>query len=338
MTLDTTTSSVRPSSRRFLVTGAAGFVGSQLVEALLDAGHAVTGIDAFVDSYAEHRKRRNLLRACAHPAFTFAEVDLRVDDLAPWLDGVDVVVNEAAFAGLPRSWTDLDAYVTCNLLAVGRLVAASLAAGVERLLQISTSSVYGRDAVGDETAPTRPVSPYGISKLAAEQLVLAHVTAHGLPATILRYFSIYGPRQRPDMAYHVFVERLRRGEPLTVYGDGHQSRSNTYVDDCVRATVAAVDGGEVGEVYNIGGGQEIELLDAIDVLADALGTTPRLEHAPARIGDQRRTCADTSRARDAFGYEPRVPPEEGLRRQVAWHLAELVDVPARAHVPTGAVA
>ena len=331
--MDATTRPTYP--RRVLVTGAAGFVGSHLVEALLARGDAVVGLDGFVDSYPRERKVHNLVRALAHPAFTFGEVDLRTGELRPWLEGVDVVVNEAAFAGLPRSWTDLDAYVGCNLLALERLVAAALAAGVERFVQVSTSSVYGRDAVGDETTPTCPVSPYGISKLAAEQLVLAHVVAHDLPATILRYFSIYGPRQRPDMAYHIFVERLRRGLPLDVYGDGHQSRSNTFVADCVQATVAAIDRGAVGEVYNIGGGEEIELLAAIDILADELGVTPQLDHRPPRIGDQRRTCADTSRAREALGYQPRVSPDAGLRRQVGWHLAELPVAPAM--VP-GAVA
>lgn len=324
--------------RRVLVTGAAGFIGSHLVEALLAAGNDVIGIDAFVDSYSQARKCRNLEVARTHPGFTFGEVDLRTDELRPWLEDVDVVVNEAAFAGLPRSWTDLDAYVGCNVLAVERLVTAALASEVDRFVQVSTSSVYGFDAVGDETTPTRPVSPYGITKLAAEQLVQAHVLAHDLPATILRYFSIYGPRQRPDMAYHIFVERLRRGQPLTVYGDGRQSRSNTYVDDCVRGTVAAIDGAEVGEVYNVGGGEEIELLEAIEVLADALGTVARIEHGPPRIGDQRRTCADTSRARDAFGYVAQVSPAEGLRRQVEWHLAELTAAPSTTPLVTEAVA
>ncbi len=331
--MDLTTTDRR--QRRVLVTGAAGFVGSHLVETLLARGHAVVGLDAFVDSYPRERKLRNLVPALGHPSFTFGEVDLRTDELGPWLEGVDAVVNEAAFAGLPRSWTDLDSYVSCNLLALERLVGASLAAGVDRFVQVSTSSVYGRDAVGDETTPTDPVSPYGISKLAAEQLVQAHVAAHDLPATILRYFSIYGPRQRPDMAYHIFVERLRRDLPLVVYGDGRQSRSNTFVDDCVEATIAAIDQGAVGEVYNVGGGEEIELLGAIDILADELGTTPRLDHQPSRIGDQRRTCADTSRAREVLGFVPRVPPDVGLRHQVAWHLDELPDT---SHALTGAVA
>ena len=144
----------------------------------------------------------------------------------------------------------------------------------------------------------------------------------GLPAVILRYFSIYGPRQRPEMAYAAFTEALLDGRSLTVYGDGDQSRSNTFVSDCVAGTVAALDGGAAGEIYNIGGGEEIKLLDAIGIIADELGVEPRIAFGPARVGDQRRTAADVSKARRELGYEPRVGPDEGLRRQVAWHVAE----------------
>ena len=319
----TTTPPTETDGRRYLVTGAAGFIGSHLVEALLERGHRVVGIDGFVDSYEREVKVQNLLGALGDRHFEFVELDLRTDDVRPWVEDVDVVVNEAAFAGLPRSWTDVESYVGCNLLAVQRLVVAALDAGVSRFVQASTSSVYGLNAVGDERMATEPISPYGISKLAAEQLIQAHVVAHGLPATILRYFSIYGPRQRPDMAYHIFIERLRRGLPVTVFGDGRQSRSNTFVADCVAGTLAAVDRGEVGTVYNIGGGAEIELLDAIEIIADELGVHPRIEHRPPRPGDQRRTCADTSRARETFDYRPTVDPEDGLRAQVRWHLEQL---------------
>lgn len=306
---------------RILVTGVAGFVGSHLAERLLADGHEVVGLDSFTDYYPRLIKERNLAGLQGTDRFTFHELDLRHDRLEPSLDGVEAVVNQAAMAGLMRSWTDLDAYAGCNLLGLQRLIEASRAAGVRRFVQISTSSVYGTDAVGGEETPTRPVSPYGVTKLAAENLLLAHVAVHGFPATILRYFSIYGPRQRPDMAYHIFTEALIDGRPIVVYGDGLQSRSNTYVSDAVEATVSAIEGAAVGEIYNVGGGEEIALLEAIGVIAGELGVEPSIRHEHARPGDQRRTWADTTRAREAFGYQPRVTPSVGLAEQVRWQLS-----------------
>jgi nucleoside-diphosphate-sugar epimerase len=303
---------------RVVVTGAAGFIGSHVVDALLAGGHDVVGVDCFTDAYARSAKEANLAPARQHPRFGFHELDLRVGDLAPVVAGADVVVNEAATPGLDPSWTDFDAYQSCNLTAVHRLIEASAAAGVPRVVQASTSSVYGADATGDESSPTRPVSPYGVTKLAAEHLLLAHHEVHGFPVTILRYFSVYGPRQRPDMAYRIFCERLVRGEPITVYGDGSQVRANTYVDDCVAATLAAIDRGRAGAVYNIGGGRPVALRDAIATLAAVLGVEPVVRHEPARPGDQRRTEAHTTKAAAELGWAPVVEPEDGLAREAAW--------------------
>jgi len=306
---------------RVLVTGAAGFIGSHVCEKLLVLGHEVVGIDAFVDYYPREAKERNLREFAAHPRFSFSEVDLRVDSLDECLDGVDAVVNEAAMAGLMRSWSDLDAYVSCNINGLQRLIEACQRAGVSRFVQASTSSVYGRDAVGNEAQPTRPVSPYGVTKLAAEHLLAAHVAASDFPAVILRYFSVYGPRQRPDMAYHIFIDAMLGGRPITVYGNGLQSRSNTYIDDCVGATVNALMHGDVGEAYNIGGGDEITLHRAIELIAEAADATPQIRYEAARPGDQARTWADTEKARQAFGYRPSVKPSVGLREQVEWQAA-----------------
>jgi nucleoside-diphosphate-sugar epimerase len=303
---------------RILVTGAAGFIGSHLSERLVADGHSVVGVDAFVPYYARELKVANIQALRTNPGFEFHELDLRTDDLGPVLSGVDAVIHEAATPGLPRSWTDFELYVSCNVSATQRLLEAVSQAGVSRYVQVSTSSVYGREAVGDETVPVRPISPYGVTKLAAEHLALAYRDLHGLPVVILRYFSIYGPRQRPDMAYNIMTEAMLDGAPITVFGDGEQSRSSTYVEDCVAGTIGALEGGRDGEVYNLGGGVEITLLEAIAFLGEALGVKPEIRFAPPRAGDQRRTQADFSKAARDFGYAPKVAPDEGLARQARW--------------------
>lgn len=304
---------------KVLVTGAAGFIGSHLSEALIDRGHEVRGLDGFIESYPRSVKEANLAAARARPAFEFVEADLRTAPLEPLVEGVDAVVHLAAMAGLSRSWTDFRLYQDCNLLAVQRLCDAVVRSGVQRLVHVSTSSVYGTEAVGDESMPLRPVSPYGVTKLAAEQLVAAYGESFGLPWLVLRYFSIFGPRQRPDMGYHLMIEAMLDGRPITVFGDGRQSRSNTYIDDCVAGTIGALEGGQDGGVYNIGGGDEIDVLAVIEALEETLGTTADVRSGPPRPGDQRRTMADCSRAARDFGFRPRVSAREGLRRQVTWH-------------------
>ena len=304
---------------RILVTGAAGFIGSHVAERLLADGHDVVLLDGFTDYYERWRKEANLATARAHRCATFHELDLRTDPLDAALEGVERVVHLAAMPGLPRSWTEMAEYTSCNLIATYRLLEAARLAGVARFLQISTSSVYGADAMGDEDQPLHPVSPYGVTKLAAEHLVGAYIRTHDFPASILRYFSIYGPRQRPDMAYHRFIEAMLDGEPITVFGDGRQSRSSTYIADCVEGTVRALEGAELGEVYNIGGGERIELLEVIQLIGAAIGVQPDIRFGPARDGDQRHTGADTSRARAAFGYAPTWSPVDGLAAQIAWH-------------------
>jgi UDP-glucuronate 4-epimerase len=306
---------------RVLVTGSAGFVGSHLAEALIAGGHEVVGLDAFVEYYPRSMKEANIAGLLAEPQFRLVEADLRHADLAPALDGVEAVVHAAAMAGLPRSWTEFQSYMDCNLLGTQRLLDAARGAAIRRFVHISTSSVYGRDAVGDESTPTRPISPYEVTKLAAENLVLAFVESFGFPATILRYFSIFGPRQRPDMAYHIFIEALLDGRPILVFGDGEQSRTNTYVGDAVNATIAAIDGGAIGEIYNIGGGEPITLNDAIRVIGEAVGVRPEIQHGPVRVGDQRHTQADTTKARLAFGFRPTIGPAAGLRAQADWQRA-----------------
>lgn len=303
---------------RILVTGVAGFVGSHVAERLLSDGHDVVGLDGFTDYYPRPIKERNLAPMLGRAGFTFHELDLRRDPLGPAVDGVEAVIHEAAMPGLPRSWSDVEAYLDCNVLGVARLLEACRAAGIRRFLQASTSSVYGLEAVGDETMPLRPISPYGVTKLAAEHLIQAHIATFGFPAVIVRYFSIFGPRQRPDMAYNRFIEAMLDGRPITLFGDGEQTRSNTFISDAVEGTLAALEGGQIGEVYNIGGGESLTVNQAIATIAEFVGVEPVIERAAAQPGDQRRTGADTSRAERTFGYRPTIGAREGLRRQVEW--------------------
>jgi nucleoside-diphosphate-sugar epimerase len=306
---------------RIVVTGCAGFIGSHVAERLVADGHEVVGIDCFTDYYARAVKERNLAPLQASPRFRFHELDLRTDDLHAPLEGADVVIHEAAMAGLLRSWVDVDSYQSCNFTATHRLVEAALRAEVGRFVHASTSSVYGTDAVGDEASPLEPTSPYGVTKLAVEALVMAYGRTRDLPAVVLRYFSIYGPRQRPDMGYHLFIEAMLDGRPITVFGDGLQSRSNTYVSDCVDATIAAaLTPGIVGEVCNIGGGEVVSVLDVLGILGDLLGVTPEVVHGEGRPGDQRHTRADVRRAAARLGYAPKVGAVDGLRAQVEWQI------------------
>jgi nucleoside-diphosphate-sugar epimerase len=302
-----------------LVTGAAGFIGSRLCERLLADGHQVAGLDAFIPFYPRPLKQANLYPFRGHASFRFHELDLRRDDLRPAAQGAEVVFHLAAMAGLPKSWTDFELYVACNVNGTHRLLEAALGQpSLKRFVCVSTSSVYGRYSSGDESLPLRPISPYGVTKLAAENLCRAFAEEHGLPVVVLRYFSVYGPRQRPDMGYHRFIEALLLGRPLTVYGDGQQLRGNTFVDDCVEATVAAV-GACPGETYNVGGGETVSVRDVIGKLEQITGRTAVIRREPARPGDQRHTTADTGKLRRHLGWQARTSLDDGLARQVAWH-------------------
>jgi nucleoside-diphosphate-sugar epimerase len=308
-----------------LVTGAAGFVGSHLSHELLRRGHQVVGVDAFIPYYPRPLKELNLAPLRADSGFRFHEMDLRSDDLAPlFTGGVDAIFHLAAQAGLLRSWQEFESYMSCNVLATQRLLAAAVAS-LPHFLHISTSSVYGRFATGDEDTPLAPISPYGITKLAAEHLVQAYSSSFGLPSTILRLFSVYGPGQRPDMGYHIFINRLLRGEAITIDGDGTDSRSNTYVEDVARGLVLAFENPSQsqGEIFNIGGGEEVNVLQVLEILQELSGIAAQTTYGPRRPGDQRRTAADITKARQRLGYAPQTTLVEGLRAQLEWQKALL---------------
>ena len=305
---------------RALVTGAAGFIGSHLVERLLREGVRVTGVDGFTDYYDPALKRKNLERPLADPGFRLLELDLATADLAG-LPDVDVVFHQAAQPGVRASWGDEFAiYTQQNVLATQRLLERYRGARLERFVYASSSSVYG-DAgrfPTDEGLLPRPFSPYGVTKLAGEHLVLLYGRNFGMPVAALRYFTVYGPRQRPDMAFHRFCRALLRGEPITVYGDGRQSRDFTFIDDAIEANVRAWRSSRPQAVYNVGGGSQVEVLEAIAILERALGTQARLVFETRPPGDPLRTRADASLLERDLGFVPRVPIETGLEAEAEW--------------------
>jgi nucleoside-diphosphate-sugar epimerase len=302
-----------------IVTGAAGFIGSHLCEELLRCGHKVTGLDAFIPSYPQVVKHRNLLDLLRHPNLRFYRVDLRSDPIDELLADAEVIFHLAAIPGLSQSWSDLDTYWTCNVLATQKLLEAIHRCGppLHRFLYASASAVYGRTAAGDESLPTNPVSPYGITKLAAEQMCRAYAEAQHIPIVTLRYFSVYGPRQRPDMGYHRFIQAILEERPVTVYGDGQQVRGNTYVADCVGATLAAIHA-PAGEVYNVGGGETANVWEILHKLEALAGHKVEVRQEPARPGDLAHTLADTAKLRKHAGWQPQTPLDQGLARQWEW--------------------
>jgi nucleoside-diphosphate-sugar epimerase len=239
------------------------------------------------------------------------------------LSNVSLIINEAAMPGLMKSWSNFRVYSDCNLLAVQNLALASIRNGNIPILQISTSSVYGAIVPDSEKSPLNPISPYGVSKLAAENLLNAFNISFGLPFTILRYFSVYGPRQRPDMAYNIISQSIIRGEVVNIYGDGRQTRTNTYVGDVVDGTILAALGVHDHDIYNLAGQENISLIDAIGILEKAIGKRAKIEFLPSRPGDQQSTMTSIKKAKDAFGYVPLTTIEKGLELQALWHLKEL---------------
>lgn len=312
-----------------LITGAAGFIGSHLAEELLRLGNRVVGLDCFTPYYPRQAKERNLDRLRRHRWFSFLERDLGRDDLSEAVGRADWVFHLAAMPGLVRSWTHFDEYHQHNIVATHRLLEAARAAGsVRKIVLASTSSVYGRYASGDESLPVKPSSPYGITKLAAENLGRVYLEEFDVPVVTLRYFSVYGPGQRPDMGYHKFIDAILNDQTITVFGDGRQVRGNTFVSDCVAATIAAADRAPAGETFNIGGGELVTVWDIIHTLERLTGRPARVEQREPRKGDQRYTGADTRRATATLGWTPRIGLDEGLSAQIAWQSAGLAKAAA----------
>jgi nucleoside-diphosphate-sugar epimerase len=304
---------------RALVTGAAGFIGSHLSETLVSDGVAVRGVDRLSSYYDPARKRANISTLLEDDGFEFIEANL--NELGPegLLEDVDTVFHLAGQPGVRVSWgREFEVYVEDNVLSTQRLLEAAREQSLDRFVLASSSSIYGdaeRFPTSESETPA-PVSPYGVTKLAAEHLCQLYFKGFGVPIVRLRYFTIFGPRQRPDMAFTRFIRAALEGRPIEVFGDGLQERDFTYVGDAVAATVAAASSGRLGSVYNVSGGNRATVLEVIEALEKLTGKKLSVEHLPGVVGDARRTGADTARARTELGYSPGTTLEEGLSRQL----------------------
>ena len=306
---------------KVLVTGAAGFIGSHLAAALLERGADVIGLDSFTDYYARSVKEANLDVNRRHPRFTFLEERIQDANLPVLLDDVTHVFHLAAQAGVRRSWgREFRIYTENNVEASQQLLEACVGRPLHRFVYASSSSLYG-DNVSipmREDALPQPISPYGVTKLAAEQLCYLYFVNHGVPTTSVRYFTVYGPRQRPDMAFHRFLLAALRDDPIVLYADGEQTRDFTYVTDAVAATMAAGDVGVPGRAYNVGGGARVTVNEVLNIVEKLAGRRLQIRREPAQKGDMRDTYADTTLARTDLGFVPAVSLEQGLESEYRW--------------------
>jgi nucleoside-diphosphate-sugar epimerase len=309
-------------TKKILVTGAAGFIGSSICDQLLQMHCQVIGIDSLTDYYDTRLKHTNLQSLVSHPDFTFIEKSILDINWPVILDGVDTVYHQAAQAGVRASWgQSFSCYIEWNVLSTQHMLEALRGRGI-RMVYASSSSIYGETTLlpmMEEHRP-QPMSPYGVSKLAAEHLCILYWRNFKVPTVSLRYFTVYGPRQRPDMAFHRFIRSGLTGEPITLYGDGEQTRDFTYISDAVHANLLAAERGRPGEVYNIGGGSRITVNGALEKLEKILDRPLHIKRMARQKGDVTHTYADTSRARQDLEFIPDIKLDEGLAKEVEWFM------------------
>lgn len=307
---------------RILVTGSAGFIGSHLVEKLLGGGMDVVGIDCFLnESYDKNLKiENNKFTKSIYPNFEFHFIDLRKDRIPKKLENVTHIIHLAAMPGLVKSWSDTELYIDSNIGVTSKLLEFAVKNSIQKFIYISTSSVYGKNAVGNEESELIPFSPYGVTKLAGENLVKAYSQNFDLKFNILRYFSIFGPRQRPDMAYSIFIDTIYRKKTIKVFGDGEQTRTNTYIDDCVQGTISALSRSQMNEIYNISGGESVTINNLIKKISKRLNIEPIVTYEQPRLGDQVSTKGDFIKAKEHFGYLPKTGIDEGIDKHIEWYL------------------
>ena len=303
---------------KVVVTGCAGFIGSALSDRLLQEGFEVIGVDCFTNNYDKALKQRNLQSLLKNPNFTLLEKDILQIDWNYQLKGIQYVFHQAAIPGVRSSWgKSFNQYVENNVWATQILLEAAKNGSIEKFIYASSSSVYGlTEGSTEETRLPRPLSPYGVTKLAGEQLCHLYADNYQVPTVSLRYFTVYGPGQRPDMAFHKFIKAMLANEPITVFGDGTQTRDFTYISDAVEANLLAVKSPFVGEVFNIGGRSRIGLHNVIEKLGDLIGKKPKIEYLQKQAGDPPHTWANISKAEKMLAYNPKVSIEKGLKLQV----------------------
>ena len=302
-----------------LVTGCAGFIGSHLVDVLLGQGYNVIGIDSFTDYYPRAIKEANISNALRDNKFEFIEADILTLDEFP---AVDYVFHEAAQAGVRASWgKSFEIYTRNNIAATQKMLEFYKDLGIKKFVYASSSSVYGDSELPMREASTlRPVSPYGVTKLAGENLCYLYWKNYKVPIVSLRYFTVYGPRQRPDMAIHKFINAISNGTEIAVFGDGTQTRDFTFIDDVIEANILAADTDLVGEVFNIGGGSTISVIELIEKIEELTGKKAKLNYKGKQKGDVRDTWADVSKAEEMLNWKSQIDINEGLRLSVAWFI------------------
>jgi nucleoside-diphosphate-sugar epimerase len=303
-----------------LVTGVAGFIGSSLASRLLKEGHTVIGIDCFTSNYPRKIKETYLKELLSYSSFSFTDENLSTCSLPRLFAEVDVCYHQAAQPGVRSSWgATFDLYIKHNIQVTQRLLEHIKENPIQKFVFASTSSVYGDGPLPmHEEQQLKPVSPYGVTKLAAENLCYLYYKNHGVPFTAFRYFTVYGPKQRPDMAFHIFIKAILKREEIQIFGDGYQTRDFTYIDDVIEANLANLKLPCQGEIYNLGGGSRVSIREVISLLEDITGISAKVNYIETQKGDARHTFADTSKAKKAWGFNPRFDLRKGLIKEVEW--------------------